>query len=80
MFVDPAAWRQGVGAALMQAALAGLHERGFEEATVWTFEQTMRSRSFYEALGFRTDGGRQRRFGGEKAVEIRYRRAVVIDP
>jgi GNAT superfamily N-acetyltransferase len=76
MFVDPGAWRQGIGSALMGAALAALRERGFDQVTVWTFEQTPRSRSFYEALGFRTDGARQRRFRAENAAEIRYRRSL----
>lgn len=77
MFVDPSAWRQGIGSALMKGALAGLRERGFEEVTLWSFERSMRSRSFYEALGFRLDGARQSRFGSESAAEIRYRLALV---
>jgi GNAT superfamily N-acetyltransferase len=71
--VDPDAWRHGVGSALVRHALDRLARESFAEATLWTFRDTPRSRSFYEALGFRHDGATQRRQASGGAVEVRYR-------
>jgi GNAT superfamily N-acetyltransferase len=71
--VHPAAWRRGVGAALVRYALDRLARVPFAEASLWTFRDTQRSRSFYEALGFRPDGATQRRDASGGAIEVRYR-------
>jgi ribosomal protein S18 acetylase RimI-like enzyme len=80
LHVDPATWRQGIGSALMEGALTRLRERGYRQVTLWSFERNLRSRCFYEALGFRPDGARQRRFRSDNAAEIRYRRALAQPP
>ena len=51
LFVGPAGWRRGTGRALMAAAIADLGERGYEQATVWSFDANARANAFYEALG-----------------------------
>lgn len=74
--VHPGAWRQGVGRELVAYALERLGRDGFSEVTLWTFRDTPRSRSFYEALGFRGDGASQRRHMSGGATEVRYRMAL----
>ncbi len=74
--VHPQAWRRGLGRALVGYALERLARRSFREATLWTFRDTPRSRSFYEALGFRPDGATQRRHASGGATEVRYRIAL----
>jgi ribosomal protein S18 acetylase RimI-like enzyme len=80
LHVDPATWRQGIGSALIEAALTRLREQGYKQVTLWSFERNLRSRFFYEALGFRPDGARQRRFRSDAAAEIRYRRSLAQQP
>jgi ribosomal protein S18 acetylase RimI-like enzyme len=75
--VHPVAWRRGIGRKLVGYALERLARDSFTEATLWTFRDTPRSRSFYEALGFRSDGATQRRHASGGATEVRYRMALV---
>jgi ribosomal protein S18 acetylase RimI-like enzyme len=75
--VHPDAWRRGVGRELVGYALERLGRAPFAEATLWTFRDTPRSRSFYEALGFETDGSIQRRDASGGTIEVRYRMTLV---
>jgi GNAT superfamily N-acetyltransferase len=72
-FVRPAAWRRAVGSALMQAALEHLHELGYAEATVWSFDTNARANGFYEHHGFRRDGAEKREQIWAGLLEVRYR-------
>jgi GNAT superfamily N-acetyltransferase len=72
-FVRPAAWRRGIGSALMQAALAELRELGYAEATVWSFDANARANAFYEHHGFRRDGAERREQVWASLLEVRYR-------
>lgn len=72
-FVRPAAWRRGVGSALMQAALEQLRELGYAEATVWSFDANARANAFYEHHGFRRDGAEKRERIWARLLEVRYR-------
>jgi ribosomal protein S18 acetylase RimI-like enzyme len=74
--VHPDAWRRGLGRELVLYALERLARAGFAEATLWTFRDTPRSRSFYEALGFEHDGATQARQASGGAIEVRYRMAL----
>jgi GNAT superfamily N-acetyltransferase len=58
LYVAPGAWRRGVGAALMTRALDEMAEAGFARALVWVLEGNDRAIAFYEASGWRLDGGR----------------------
>jgi ribosomal protein S18 acetylase RimI-like enzyme len=70
--VHPRAWRRGLGRELVEYALERLGREAFSEVTLWTFRDTPRSRSFYEALGFQADGASQRRHASGGATEVRY--------
>lgn len=73
-FVDPKAWGQGVGRALLAAVVEALDAAGFSEATLWTAELNHRPRRIYEKSGWSTDGtDRRRSFSGVEFVELRYR-------
>lgn len=76
IYVDPCCWRQGVGRSLLDAALQALSARGFESASAWTYATTMRSRRFYEACGWTTDGVERPDPRGRAPNHIRYRRAL----
>jgi GNAT superfamily N-acetyltransferase len=77
IYVDPAHWGTGIGRDLGIAADDALRGLGFDEATLWVLEDNPRARRFYEAGGWRLDGGR--RTGthlGVETVEVRYRKAL----
>ena len=51
VFVDPAHWRKGVAATLMDEARSAMAEAGFASAQLWTPEGAP-ARRFYEAGGW----------------------------
>ena len=67
--VDPPYWRKGIGKALISLALQHLVSDGYRQAILWTVEGYERGIAFYEAMGWKRDGGI--RDGGR---QIRFRR------
>lgn len=77
LYVEPAAWREGIGRHLMAAVDAFWAPRDTRELFVWVFEANEAARAFYAALGFEPDGATQvDDFGGAQPVEVRYRRSL----
>lgn len=71
--VDPPYWRARIGKALMAVAQHFLRVDGYDEAILWTVDGYERGIAFYEAMGWRRDGGhrdggRQIRFGHDLAT------------
>jgi L-amino acid N-acyltransferase YncA len=66
---------RGIGRALMQAGLDALHTLGFDEAMLWVLGSNTATRRFYEAAGWRDDGGRHTYTlrDGVEAAAVRYR-------
>jgi GNAT superfamily N-acetyltransferase len=75
-FVAAGRWSQGVGRALMPAVLDSLRERGFTEATVWSFAANDRANAFYERAGFTRDGAEKTEDVWAHLPEVRYRRSL----
>jgi GNAT superfamily N-acetyltransferase len=75
-FVATDRWRQGVGRALMAAALDDLRERGYAEASVWSFADNAHANAFYEAQGFARDGAEVREEVWADILQVRYRRPL----
>ena len=64
---------RGLGRELFAALAAALRDRGFERATLWVLEANERTRRFYEAAGWRLDGGHDRyEIEGRGYPELRY--------
>jgi len=76
LYVDPAAWAQGLGRALMKAAQQRLEAAGLSEQALWVLETNQPGRRFYEALGWSWDGASDARCEVEGALEVRYRRTA----
>ena len=76
LFVAAGRWRAGLGHALMAVALADLAERGYAEATVWSFAANERANPFYESEGFEPDGAERTEETWAQIPEVRYRRAL----
>ncbi|HJQ95695.1 MAG TPA: GNAT family N-acetyltransferase [Acidimicrobiia bacterium] len=81
--VDPPAWGAGVGSDLLDNAVANLRSSGFEDATLWVVDENRRARMFYEARGWKLDGGRRKETlavghsDGDEVDVIRYRRQLI---
>jgi GNAT superfamily N-acetyltransferase len=75
-FVASGHWRRGVGRALMPAVLDALRERGFTEATVWSFAANERANAFYERVGFTRDGAEKTEEEWAHLTQVRYRRSL----
>ncbi len=75
-FVAAGWWGQGVGRALMAAGLDSLRERGFAEATVWSFAANERANRFYERAGFTRDGAEKTEEVWAHLPEVRFRRSL----
>jgi GNAT superfamily N-acetyltransferase len=78
IYVDPAVHGTGVGAALMNRALADLAGQGYRDATLWVFEANPIGRDFYARGGWWPDGAtKEETFGTSQGrVEIRLRRLL----
>ncbi len=56
IYVDPDHWRSGIGAVLIEYALATLTATGNRRVTAWLFAGNEGALAFYERFGFRPDG------------------------
>lgn len=54
--VRPHRWGQGLGGAVLDAALAGARDRGFTRAQLWTHETNLRAQRLYLRLGWTASG------------------------
>jgi GNAT superfamily N-acetyltransferase len=74
IYVAPDVWGQGVGRALMAAALLRLRNEGFGSAILWVLSDNPRTRRFYELAGWSHDGGaKEGEWLGTRVREVRYR-------
>jgi GNAT superfamily N-acetyltransferase len=76
IYVDPDAWSQGIGGALLSAAVQQLSSLEPRSAGVslWVLEGNLRARRFYESREFRADGAvHPVARGGVSTAELRYR-------
>ena len=67
--VDEPHWRTGVGSALIAVAHDRLAADGYRTAILWTVAGYRRGIAFYEAMGWRRDGGIR-----DRGRQIRFRR------
>ena len=77
MYVLSTHWRLGGGRLLMAEAIRLLSSAGCREATLWVLESNQRARRFYEAAGWRADGGHKidESYGFPMSL-VRYRRRL----
>jgi len=75
MYVDPGHWSEGIGRALMKAAVQRLAGLPYTEAVLWTFKENERAIAFYERQCWRRDGAEKIHTRSGEPV-IRMRRAL----
>lgn len=71
LYVDPSRRGRGLGSALLEEGFARMPQ---PQQVLWVLEDNAAARRFYEAHGFRADGGRQALPLTGDPVEVRYRR------
>ncbi len=77
IYVDPSAWRSGVGSSLLEATVEAARKRNFSELTLWVVASNTAARAFYEARGFQTDGHTKIEERAGFSIEtVRYRRRI----
>jgi len=64
---------RGIGRELFGTLVAAIRDRGYPRAVLWVLEANARARRFYEAAGWRDDGGRDSyQISGVDYPEVRY--------
>ena len=76
IYVDPDAWRRGVGAALIDVARADLRAAGWRQVTLWVLAANQQARDFYARFDFQPDGA-QRMDHASGQEELRLRASVI---
>ncbi len=80
LYVDPPRWGEGVGSALLAAALDGLRAERWPAVTLWVIEGNARAERVYVRAGFRPDGARRRDLGvAPPGVELPWQRRLRVD-
>lgn len=79
VYVDPVAWRHGIGSTLMTAVEDFWRPSGIRELVLWAFEDNPAARAFYVRLGYALDGTHKiDDFGGTRIAEVRFRRRLPL--
>ena len=79
LYVDPTAWRRGVGRALIQAARARLVEQGFGACVLWLLVGNRAGEAFYRADDWLPEGTRRvAEVWGTEVDEIRVSAPVAV--
>jgi GNAT superfamily N-acetyltransferase len=73
IYLEPEAVGRGLGRGLLARALDDLRVMGYRRASLWVLAENRQARRFYEAAGFRADGGEQtEQMEGFVLHEVRY--------
>lgn len=87
LYVDPDHWREGVGGALLSAALAELSENAWCEVVLWVLPENRPALAFYDRFGFVVEPGVEKveERSGRPVIRLRARldepiRIVPYDP
>ncbi len=73
LYLLPAYMGKGYGKLLLQSAILGSQELGYDTVFLWVLKENLRARQFYERSGFvQTNDHIDDRIGGKDLQEIRY--------
>jgi GNAT superfamily N-acetyltransferase len=72
LYVDPPAWRKGVGRLLHDEAVAWLRAAGLDSPSLWVLERNDRARTMYERWGWELVPDDGFTHDGIDVTEVRY--------
>lgn len=73
IYLLPEAMRKGYGRTLMRSVVSELKKMGYQNVYLWTLEQNISARRFYERFGFSLSGRmRTDIFAGKELNEVQY--------
>jgi ribosomal protein S18 acetylase RimI-like enzyme len=74
IYVRPTLIRSGIGRALLDRAMSTLRGEGYRDVVLWVLASNVDAHRFYEASGWRREGGpRDDVLDGFAVREVRYR-------
>jgi len=76
IYLAPGNWRMGIGTLLCRYGERILEGRGYQSARLWVFAGNGQARRFYEAMGFKPDGGTKTLNPGAPLEAVRYRKEL----
>jgi predicted N-acetyltransferase YhbS len=76
LYVDPRWWRQGIGSALHDGALAVAADRGARSINLWVLEENLPARAMYERRGWRRLPGWTRPNVPPTVVDVLYEQTL----
>jgi ribosomal protein S18 acetylase RimI-like enzyme len=72
LYLDPSAFRQGVGTALLKQAAADLKDQKHSSLCLWVLDGNARAKAFYEKMGGQKVGSKMVEIGPSKLKEACY--------
>jgi ribosomal protein S18 acetylase RimI-like enzyme len=76
IYLAPQHWGKGLGRYLLEEGERILWSRGYNEATLWVLASNEQAKGFYEAMGFRPDGGSKEIHLRVPLRAVRYRKRL----
>lgn len=76
IYLDPAFFRQGIGTAAMDFAIAKAQHIGKKQMILWVFEDNTNAIRFYQSCGFATDGAEKSYDYGRSIKCVRMRKTL----
>jgi GNAT superfamily N-acetyltransferase len=77
LYVDPSAWRRGIGRLLLERSEERMREGGYRQAILWVLDGNEAAARLYRDDGWAPDGAqRYEEVYGVGANVVRYRRAL----
>ena len=70
-------WGIGFAKQTMDFVLEDIKKSGYQKVCLWTFEDNLRARRFYEKCGFEFDGTKKESDLGENLFYVRYYKALI---
>jgi RimJ/RimL family protein N-acetyltransferase len=65
-------WNKGHGRTMMNFAMDRLKQLGYDEVVIWSLEDNIRAKQFYEKFGFVFDGSKVEMNFGELLTAVRH--------
>jgi ribosomal protein S18 acetylase RimI-like enzyme len=72
LYILPAHWRKGIGAALLREAAIAMKEKKMPSLCLWVLDANERAKGFYQKMGGQKLGGKTVRIGPDALKEVCY--------